>query len=518
MSNETLDLATTPTITASKLLFENGDASEPSVTFTDDTNCGLFWSTVNKLSLSIGGSAAINYQNDQTINHIPLHIEDTSAPAAPGDATSGYLYKKAADDNLYWKTLGTGEFNLSGASGGSGEFKDSEFKIFDETNTSRKLRFELSNLATDATHTWVVPQTDYHVGYFSVLPNATSLTTMANCSKSTFGNNNTMYSGNAMVSSSTTGVRNTGFGYDTLNDITTATDNTSIGAYANSKQTNGGFNTSVGYNAGTGTFGTFMSYDVSIGNNTITSGYATHSVAVGNGACYNGRDQYLVFVGSEAGGDFYTDDITNPGSVGVGYQSLHNLSTGSYNTALGTQSADTVTTGSNNVVIGYRADTAAATDNAICIGNDTSTSTSNSINIGNSTDHTTNYQAGIRGVTTGNADAVAVLIDSAGQLGTISSSRRYKENINPIDNIDNLYNLNPVSFNYKTQPNDITFGLIAEEVHEVLPDIVVYKDRDGEKAPETVQYHLLSPLILSMIKNNKQLLDDLDDQLTAMGL
>ena len=97
------------------------------------------------------------------------------------------------------------------------------------------------------------------------------------------------------------------------------------------------------------------------------------------------------------------------------------------------------------------------------------------------------------------ADGVAVLIDSDGQLGTISSSRRYKQDIEDMaDASAALNDLRAVTFRYKQAFDDgskpIQFGLIAEEVAEVFPELVVFGE-DGQ--PETVKYHLLSSLLLN---------------------
>src|SRR5439155_15095930 len=89
-----------------------------------------------------------------------------------------------------------------------------------------------------------------------------------------------------------------------------------------------------------------------------------------------------------------------------------------------------------------------------------------------------------------------VLVDSAGQLGTASSSRRYKTDIKPIDKASEcILGLKPVSFRYKVH-KDCTpqFGLIAEEVAEVNPDLVIY-DRDGK--PYTVRYDQVNAMLLN---------------------
>jgi hypothetical protein len=119
--------------------------------------------------------------------------------------------------------------------------------------------------------------------------------------------------------------------------------------------------------------------------------------------------------------------------------------------------------------------------------------------------HTRALVAGICGVTTANADAIPVVIDSAGQLGTVSSSRSVKEDIRDMgDTTTRLLDLRPVTFRYKqdhTLPGGREvppeYGLIAEEVAEVFPDLVIY-DEKGQ--PFTVKYHEMAPMLLNEIQ------------------
>jgi hypothetical protein len=99
-----------------------------------------------------------------------------------------------------------------------------------------------------------------------------------------------------------------------------------------------------------------------------------------------------------------------------------------------------------------------------------------------------------------------VVIDSSGQLGTMSSSRRYKQDIEPMGDMRAvLLKLRPVTFRYR-KPFDggakpIQYGLIAEEVAEVMPDLAV-SDDDGR--PETVKYHLLPSLLLAAYQRQSE--------------
>jgi hypothetical protein len=124
------------------------------------------------------------------------------------------------------------------------------------------------------------------------------------------------------------------------------------------------------------------------------------------------------------------------------------------------------------------------------------------IKIGTAGTHTSTYIAGINGLQT-LASPLQVVIDATtGQLGTISSSRRYKEDIQPMgDASDRLLQLRPVTFRYR-KPNangekPVQYGLIAEEVAEVLPELVV-TNKEGQ--PETVAYQTLPMLLLNELQ------------------
>ena len=142
-------------------------------------------------------------------------------------------------------------------------------------------------------------------------------------------------------------------------------------------------------------------------------------------------------------------------------------------------------TGANNAAFGAAAGVNVATaSNVICIGTG-GRDVNNSCFIGH-----------IRGVTTANADAVPVLIDSQGQLGTASSSRRFKKEIQPMDKASEaILALRPLTFHYKNDStNTPQFGLIAEDVAHVNRDLVV-RDADGEIY--TVRYDAVNAMLLN---------------------
>jgi hypothetical protein len=179
-----------------------------------------------------------------------------------------------------------------------------------------------------------------------------------------------------------------------------------------------------------------------------------------------------------------------------GYQALFSNTTGGRNTAEGFQ-ALYQNTGSNNVGLGFNAGYNLTTgSNNIHIGNFGDSADTNTIRIGRLGLQTRAFMQGIRGVTTANGNAIPVLIDSAGQLGTMSSSRRFKKQIKPIDQASEaILALKPVTFHYKSDDTGTPqFGLIAEEVAEVNPDLVV-RDEKGEIY--TVRYEAVNAMLLN---------------------
>ena len=135
-------------------------------------------------------------------------------------------------------------------------------------------------------------------------------------------------------------------------------------------------------------------------------------------------------------------------------------------------------------------------DNNIHIGNSGGSNDTETIRIGLQGTQTQTFIAGIRGATTGVANAVNVLIDSNGQLGTMNSSRRFKHKIKPMENTsESILALKPVTYCYKNDKTDTSqFGLIAEEVAKVNPDLVV-RDEKGEIF--TVRYDAVNAMLLN---------------------
>jgi hypothetical protein len=171
------------------------------------------------------------------------------------------------------------------------------------------------------------------------------------------------------------------------------------------------------------------------------------------------------------------------------------------------------TTGSNNIAEGYHAGYNLTTgSNNIDIGSPGVKAESGVIRIGTITGTTSTqsaaYIAGIYGVTTGTA-GTAVFIDSSGQLGTVSSSIRYKEDVQPMaEASERLLQLRPVKFRYKkadaSGEKPVQYGLIAEEVAEVYPELVVRDATTGRI--DGVRYEELAPMLLNEAQRQQQMI------------
>jgi hypothetical protein len=186
-------------------------------------------------------------------------------------------------------------------------------------------------------------------------------------------------------------------------------------------------------------------------------------------------------------------------NIAVGVDALANNTTADGNTAIG-QGALLTCTGAQNTAIGAGAGFSVHTaTNVICIG----------ANVPGADVTGTCFIGSIRGRTTGNNNALPVLIDTAGQLGTISSSRRFKKEIKAMDKAsESILALKPVTFHYKSDnTNRPEFGLIAEEVAEVSPALVV-RDENGEIY--TVRYDAVNAMLLNEFLKEHRKVENLE--------
>jgi hypothetical protein len=199
------------------------------------------------------------------------------------------------------------------------------------------------------------------------------------------------------------------------------------------------------------------------------------------------------------GSTAFTSNSSGNNNTAIGYNTLALCATGSNNIAVGSNAGGTLTTGSGNIYINANAN---------------SSSEANTTRIGIS--QTQCFVAGIAGVTTSVMDAVPVLISaSTGQLGTISSSVTRKHSIDDMDDASSdIYKLRPVTFVYNgDESNTLQYGLIAEEVNQTFPAIVV-KNAQGQ--PETVQYHVIPVLLLNEMKKQQGTIEEMKDVIASL--
>jgi trimeric autotransporter adhesin len=308
----------------------------------------------------------------------------------------------------------------------------------------------------------------------------------------TSGTENTAVGVDALLSNST-GNFHTAVGFGALQNCIAAPDfagNTAVGKTALFNDTTGNFNTAIG---GSALFGnTIGNVNTAIGVTALVSNTEGDSnTAVGNNALFTNTTGVQ---NTAAGVNALLSNDTGNNNTAIRLAALTHT-TGNANTAFGSNALVNQTSGDGNVALGSAAGSAVATaSNVICIGmSEAGADVSNTCFIGN-----------IRGVTTQNPDAIPVLIDSAGQLGTTSSSARFKKDVKPMDKASEaILAFKPVTFHYKTDKTSTPqFGLIAEQVAEVNPDLVV-RDKSGEVY--TVRYDQVNAMLLNeFLKEHKK--------------
>jgi hypothetical protein len=286
------------------------------------------------------------------------------------------------------------------------------------------------------------------LGCFGLSPQARAV-----CQEGCLTNNNTVLGDDALVNN-TSGDSNTAIGFQALQANTTGDDNTVIGYRALTFNTTGTFNTATGFEA--------------LQRNT-----------------------------------------TGGGNTANGLGALRFNTTGSSNTAIGAGALQFNTAGSENIAVGFQAGFNLTNGNKnIDIGNAGAAGESRTIRIGTTATHLNTFVAGISGVTV--PGGVGVIVDTNGHLGTVVSAARFKDEIQAMDKVSEvILALKPVTFRYKHEldPDGIPqFGLLAEEVEKVSPDLVA---RDEQGKPYTVRYEAVNAMLLNeFLKAHKAFIEE----------
>ncbi|HMC25314.1 MAG TPA: tail fiber domain-containing protein [Candidatus Udaeobacter sp.] len=293
---------------------------------------------------------------------------------------------------------------------------------------------------------------------------------------------NTAEGDNALFSL-TTGASNTAIGFAVLGSNTTGDFNTAEGSGALLFNTTGFQNTATGVNALV--HNTTGSSNTASGVNTLfhnTTGF--QNAATGVQSLFSNTTG---FHNTAAGFQALFSNTTGNHNTADGDNALVHTTTGILNTAIGAHALDQNVTGSSNVALGFQAGLTITGSGNVCIGE-------NILGLTGESNVTRIRNIG----STAQANGVFVTVGAGGKLGFQVSSRRYKDDIKPMDKASEaLFALKPVSFRYKQEIDPARspdFGLIAEDVAIVNPDLVA---RDEEGKIVTVRYQAVYAMLLN---------------------
>ncbi|MEP6586798.1 MAG: tail fiber domain-containing protein [Candidatus Udaeobacter sp.] len=305
----------------------------------------------------------------------------------------------------------------------------------------------------------------------------------------------------------TTGGYNTAVGFLSLRSTSTGQLNTAIGAGALLSNTIGSFNTASGAFAlllnTTGSDNTAVGESALFNNttgihNTASGLQALLSNTTGNDNTANGVNTLASnTVGSHnaaTGFGALQNNTTGASNVANGENALDSNTTGSFNTAIGLLAGSAQTIGSGNVYVGAGMAGVPGESDAC-------------------------YIRGVFGSTS--ASGIPVLVNANSKLGTTTSSKRFKEEIKPMDKASEaVFALKPVAFRYKKEIDPARtsqFGLVAEDVEKVNPNLVV---RDKEGKPYSVRYDQVNAMLLNEFLKEHRKVEELtkDFQVTVAQL
>jgi hypothetical protein len=307
---------------------------------------------------------------------------------------------------------------------------------------------------------------------------------------------------------------NTAEGQNALLSLTTGSFNTAVGWFSLRSDIDGGFNTAVG--AGTlvlnsGPENTAVGTAALLLNSTGGSNTAFGTFALAN----NDSDgAHFGNANTAVGAGALFSNIDGASNNAVGFNALSSNSDGAFNSVMGSNVMADNVSGSGNVAIGDLAGAGVEGDFNIYIGafagpgpSPAPVPESETIRIGD-VFNVACFIGGISGVAvTGDP----VVVDANGQLGVAASSRRFKKEIEPMaQTSEAILALKPVTFHYKKEidpPGRSQFGLVAEDVEKVNPDLVV---RDKEGKPYSVRYDQVNAMLLNEFLKQHRKVENLE--------
>jgi len=436
-----------PSSTSGIPLVSNGSSSDPSFTTAVVAGGGTGRTTLTNHGILVGaGTSAITQLATGSAGQI---IRSGGAGADPSYSTATYPDTAGTSGNVL--TSDGTNWNSTAPASAIGTINGDSGSVTGSTVTVRALNGGKAG------------QTVQFVGSGSTM----NLNLVDGSDNITIGRS----AGNGSIS----GFSNVGLGTAVFLGLTSGVQNACLGQGSLQAVSSGQANTACGYNA---------LATLSTNSLNCAFGYSAGAQCTGsNNAAFGATNLGAASTGSN--------------NTAIGYASLPNLGNGSYNICLGQSSG-----------VSYNG----TESSNICIGNNGTNGESHTLRIGTAGSGngqvSTCYIAGISGVTVSNS-ATVLINTSTGQLGTVASSARYKEEIEDIPENESILKLRPVKFVYK-QTKEYAYGLIAEEVEKIMPQLVVY-DQQGN--PDSVKYHELPALLLAEIQRLYEIIEEMQGNL-----
>jgi hypothetical protein len=454
-------------VSPTALALGSGTVSAPSLTFSNDATTGLYSSGAGTVKVTASGTDRL------TVNSAGLAVNGNVD--LTGNITKGGQNLLLAMGNN--TGVGVTALNLNGGS-------------YNLASGYGALRSNTGGSYNTAS------------GYFALENNTT-------------GNYNTASGAGALFTGSTAS-HNTATGYDALYYNTSGYENTASGSGALMNNTTGYYNTGTGrsalYSNTTGSYNTATGYRALFGNTTATQNTATgyQALTTNSSGNNNTADGYWALYSNTSGAL----------NTAIGMNTLANNTIGGENTAVGLGALAYNTTGSNNLAVGWAAgsNVSGSGNNNIHIGTGGSYYDSGVIRVGGDLslgDYATQTQFFAAGIYGANVGGNYVYVNSHGQLSSMSSSRRFKQDIHEMgDTTELVMGLRPVRFHYKSQGRDAAeqYGLIAEEVSDVAPDLVGH-DKDGQI--DSVYYDKVNAILLNEVQKQHRLINTQKEELKS---
>jgi endosialidase-like protein len=326
-----------------------------------------------------------------------------------------------------------------------------------------------------------------------------------------------------------TGIDNTAIGFDALNSNTDGSLNTATGRRALLTTTTGQQNVAVG--AAALKLNTTGSFNTACGRSTLNDNNGDGNTAVGDFVLFSNTSG---MTNTGVGDVALQSNTTGHDNNALGGSALGSNTSGDWNVAVGSFATFQSTTGSFNTSLGFDAgaNLTAGENNNIDIGNRGVAGESNTIRIGEPVAvlatlppdspflptlpaHTATYIAGIYSTTV--AKGLVVKVDSTGHLGTVGSSERIKDAIKPMDKASEaILALKPITFRYKKEidpEGTPQFGLLAEDVEKVNPDLVVW---DAEGKVYSVRYEAVNAILLNEFLKEHSTVQELKKEIATL--